>query len=209
MGKAKPEPRRRLTRERVLEVALRVADAEGIEALSMRRLAAELGVEAMSLYNHVSSKADLLSAVLDRAIADFELPAAGGAGEWKPWVREWMRCARAVFTRHPHLFRIVLGDTPLGPNTLRMIDALFARLQAAGFDDRAQLRTWEVLRAYLFGTLVQERIQPAEMSPAAFLECCPHLVRVMSLFGCCDPELLFEEGLDTVLAGLARTAHPG
>ena len=86
-----------LNRDRVLKAAIRLADKEGIESLSMRKLAKSLGVEAMSLYNHVANKGDLVDAMVDRVIAEIELP----DGEWEDAVRRCAISAHAAFVRHP------------------------------------------------------------------------------------------------------------
>jgi AcrR family transcriptional regulator len=190
-----------LTKNRVLKQALQIVDTDGLDALTMRRLASVLGVEAMSIYSHVKNKQDLMTGLLDLAVADFELP-DDHDGDWKTWVRAWMRSAHAVFAGHRNLFPLLLASTPVGPKTLSMIDAFFARLQAADLDEEMQLRIWEVLRAYLYGTMAQESVRPADMSPMEFLACCTHLVRVIPSMKCCDFDRLFEVGLQIILAGI-------
>lgn len=200
-ARRKTKRRPGLSRARVLETALGIVDAEGMDALTMRRLGRELGVEAMSIYNHVEDKPALLSGILDLAVSDFQLPAAQG-DDWKPWIREWMRSARKLFLAHPQLFRVLLGNPSLGPNMLAMIDAFFERLQAAGFNDDEQVRAWEVLKSFLFGNLVQTGIRSSEL--ADLRECCPSLARILPSYACCDFDRLFESGLEVILPGL----HP-
>ena len=202
LRRKKAPSRVRLTRERVIATALRLLDSEGIEALSMRRLARELGVEAMSLYSHVDSKQTLLAGVLDLALEGFSMPAERD-GDWQSWIREWMRAARKIFADHPNLCQAVRSGAPLGPRVLQMIDALLAKLQAAGLDGKMQLRVWHLLRAYLFGAVAQETINPTNMPLTDLMACCPHLVPVLTTQHCCDFERLFEEGLEVILAGTA------
>ena len=95
----KSKQREPLSRERALQVAMALADAEGLEALTMRRLAQELGVEAMSLYHHVSNKNDILDGMVDLVFAQIELPA--GTGDWKKEMRKRTHSARAALNRHP------------------------------------------------------------------------------------------------------------
>ncbi len=94
----------------------------------MRRVAAELGVEAMSLYSHVESKQALFTGLLDRVVEGFSIP-AGTGGEWRPWLRAWMCETRRLFAAHPELSRVLHTGAPLGPAPLRLIDAVFTRLQ--------------------------------------------------------------------------------
>ncbi|MEK7477191.1 MAG: TetR/AcrR family transcriptional regulator C-terminal domain-containing protein [Candidatus Coatesbacteria bacterium] len=197
----KPAGRGALTREKVLEAALRIVDREGLEELTMRRLGKELGVEAMSLYNHVSDKSALLSGVLELAASRFQAPDVPGR-DWRKWVRQWMKNVRKLFRAHPNLFGVILTDVALGPKVLGMIDSLFGRMKEAGLDDKTQMRVWQVLRAYLYGTLAREQIKPAEMSPTAFMACCANLARLMPSLACCDPDAQFEDGLDVILSGL-------
>ncbi|MBI5086674.1 MAG: TetR/AcrR family transcriptional regulator C-terminal domain-containing protein [Acidobacteria bacterium] len=199
--KRRTAARPRLTKHDVIAAALRLLDSDGIEALSMRRLAAELGIEAMSLYSHVDSKDALLTSVLDLAIEELPVPSPAD-GDWKDWVRAWMQGARQVFSNHPNLFHVIRSGTALGPGVLGKIDALMARLHAAGFDSPAQLRIWHLLRAYLFGTLTEETISSSRMSLGDLMACCPHLVPVLTTQHCCDSGLLFGEGLEVILAGI-------
>src|ERR671936_797786 len=99
--------RPRLTREQVLETAIRLADEGGIESLTMRKLAGELGVEAMSLYNHVANKGDLVDAIVDVVVSEIELPPA--AGSWDAAVREYAITAHETFLRHPWACSLMVG----------------------------------------------------------------------------------------------------
>ena len=93
------KPRLPLTRDRVLEAAIRLADEGGIESLTMRKLAGELGVEAMSLYNHVANKGDLVTAMVDLVVDEIELPSAGE--EWDVDIRGCAVSAHEALLRHP------------------------------------------------------------------------------------------------------------
>src|SRR5438067_1588278 len=94
-----PRPRGRLTRERVLRAAIALTDQRGVAALSMRKLGQELEVEAMSLYNHVANKGDLLDGMVDLFFGEIGLPPRGG--DWKTAMRQRAVAARAVLGRHP------------------------------------------------------------------------------------------------------------
>ena len=193
-----------LTRELVLEAALTIVDTEGLEALTMRRLGRALGVEAMSVYNHVKDKPALLSGVLDLAAQGFEPPEAPGL-DWKAWVKSWMWSARSLFLAHPQLFHVLLGNPELGPNVLRMIDSLFGRMSAAGFSPAEQVRAWEVLKSFLFGHLVQQGLPRSTLAPKDLQECCPHLAQTLPLYACCDFDAMFNDGEDAILEGLGHS----
>ena len=108
--------RPRLSRERVLEAAVSLADANGIEALSMRRLGEQLGVEAMSLYKHVANKDDLLDAMVDSVFAEIDL--ASGEPDWRAAVRRRAVSVRAVLARHPWAVPLMQSRANPGPSTL-------------------------------------------------------------------------------------------
>ena len=115
------EHRPPLTKERILDAALTLADQGGIEALSMRKLGEELGVRAMSLYNHVTNKEELVSDLLERIVADFELPEP--AEPWKEAMRRRGRSAYQVLKKHPWAIQELMTSSNAGPNMLRYVDA--------------------------------------------------------------------------------------
>lgn len=129
-------PRQRLTRQRVLAAALAVIDRDGVEGLSMRKLGAETGVEAMSLYNHVADKADVLDGVVGllwREVAERLRPAA----TWQQHIRELGAAVRAVAHTHPNAYALVLTRGGLPPELVEIGNQLVARLREAGFGDLA------------------------------------------------------------------------
>src|ERR1700682_1293798 len=117
--RAKQAPKRRapLTRERVLRAAIRVADRHGIESLSMRKLGHELGVEAMSLYNHVRNKVDMLDGMVDVVFSQIELPADGV--DWRSAMRKRAISAREALLRHPWAIGLMEARCRPGPGPLR------------------------------------------------------------------------------------------
>lgn len=145
---AKPE-REPLTRERVLQAAIDLADERGVEALSMRELGRRLDVEAMSLYNHVSNKDDVLDGILDLAVGEIDLPS--GDIDWREAMRRRAVSARAVFGRHP--WAIALNDTrPTGgPARLRYFEWVLATLRRAGFSVELALHAFSTLDSYVYG----------------------------------------------------------
>lgn len=162
-------PRRApLTRERVLRAALHLADEEGLEALSMRRLAQELGVEAMSLYNHVSGKDDLLDGIADMVVGEIEVPAIGA--DWKAAMRRRATSAHEVFLRHPWAPLLIGSRVNVGPAMLRYVNATLGCLREAGFSYELADRAWNAIDSHVYGFTIQELnfpLEPSEYASAA------------------------------------------
>lgn len=146
--------RTRLSRESVLRAAIGLVDEHGIGALSMRRLGQLLGVEAMSLYNHVANKDDLLDGMVDLVWGQIALPSA--AGDWRAAVRESALSGYQVLLRHPWVCSLVTSRaTPL-PARLRYIEALLARLREAGFSAGLAYHGYHALDSHLIGFTLWE-----------------------------------------------------
>jgi AcrR family transcriptional regulator len=159
MGKsAAREP---VTRERAIRVAIALADAGGIEALSMRKLAAELGIEAMSLYYHVTSKDDILDGMLDVAYSQFSTPRAGDA--WRTAMHARAESTRSVLARHPWAITIKARRSP-GPATLGHLDSVIGCLTAAGFSMPLTGHAVSILDSYVHGFAQQEAALPLDPS---------------------------------------------
>jgi AcrR family transcriptional regulator len=141
--------RRPLTRDRILRTALELADENGIESLSMRKLGRKLGFEAMSLYNHVANKDDLVDGLLDLVLAEGEAPNAGGG--WDAAVRASAISVHEALKRHPWACTLVMSPGHLRPARLRYMDALLGRLREAGFSVDATYHAYHVLDAHIFG----------------------------------------------------------
>jgi AcrR family transcriptional regulator len=143
--------RRPLTRERVLRAAIALADEGGIEALSMRKLAKELGVEAMSLYNHVANKGDLVEAMVGLVVAEIELPSDP---DWEQAIRRCAISAHDTFLRHPWACSLVMapGKLQLEDNPrLVYMNWLLGRLEDAGFSPELTYRGYHALDSHIFG----------------------------------------------------------
>jgi AcrR family transcriptional regulator len=146
----KPDPRARLSREQVARAALDLLDRHGLDALSMRRLADQLGVGTMTLYGYFTSKDDLLDAVIDAAAA--ESPAWGeGAGPWRDRLTSLMRELRRSLERHPALIQLRLRRPIMTPGALRGTEAGLQVLVAAGLDRVEASRAFRTLFLYTFG----------------------------------------------------------
>jgi AcrR family transcriptional regulator len=157
-------PRRRapLSRERVLRAAIELADKEGIESLTMRRLGQHLGVEAMSLYKHVANKDDILDGITELTVSEIDLPPTDV--DWKAAMRQRALSTRDVLTRHPWATRVMESRRNPGPATLRYFDSVIASLRASGFPVALAAHAFSVLDSYIFGFVVQQTSLPFDTS---------------------------------------------
>ena len=208
--------RARLTRGRVLEAAVALADEAGIQALSMRKLGEQLGVEAMSLYKHVANKDDLVDGMVDSVFAEIEL--APDAPSWRTAVRDRAVSVRRVLKRHPWAVPLMQSRANPGPSTLGHLDALIGILSAAGFSVVLTAHALSVVDAYVYGFAMQETALPFDTEErsteviehilaAMPADRWPHLVqfsREHVLKPGYDYGEEFEWGLDLVLDGLER-----
>ena len=209
-------PRPPLTRDRVLQAAVALADASGSEALSMRKLGDVVGVEAMSLYHHVANKDDLLDGMIDVVFGEIDLPSSGD--DWKTAMRQRAVSARRVLSRHGWAIGFMESRSSPGPATLRHHDAVIGCLRDAGFSIELAAHAISVLDSYIYGFALQERSLPfhtpeetAEMAQdilAGFpADEYPHLTELTTqhvLRPGYDYGNEFEFGLDLILDGLER-----
>lgn len=156
---AKSEAREPVTRERAIRAAITLADAHGIESLSMRKIAAKLGIEAMSLYYHVKSKDEILDGMLDVVYSEFATPRAGD--EWRPAMQERAHSTRRVLARHPWAISIKSRTSP-GPATLGHLDDVVGCLLAAGFSMPLVGHAMSILDSYVQGFAQQEASLPLD-----------------------------------------------
>ena len=209
-------PRIPLSRERVLRAAVALAGARGIEALTMRRLGEELGVEAMSLYKYVANKDDLVDGMVDAVFGEIELPAQGT--DWRTAMRDRAISVRGALTRHPWATPLMQSRSRPGPATLRHHDAVIGTLRAAGFPIALVAHAFSALDSYIYGFALQQRSLPFETGEetAELAEAImgrfpageyPHLVELTVehvLRPGYDYGEEFEFGLDLILDGLER-----
>lgn len=151
--------RQTLTRERVLRAALDLADSGGFHSLSMRKLSGELGVEAMSLYNHVRNKEDIVDGLVDIVFAEIEV-AEPGTTDWRTAMRERATSVRAALNRHRWAVGMMEGRMNPGPANLRHHDSVMGCLREDGFAFRDAVHAYSVLDAYTYGFALQERGLP-------------------------------------------------
>jgi AcrR family transcriptional regulator len=161
---ARPAQKRRkrtpLSRERVLDAAIALADRDGFELLTMRRLANTLGVEAMSLYNHVASKEDLLDGMVDLVFAEIEPPSTDG--DWKTAMRKRAISTREALGRHRWAIGVMEGRTNHGPANMGLHDAVLGCLRGAGFSMEMTVHAYSIQDAYIYGFALQERDMSSE-----------------------------------------------
>jgi TetR/AcrR family transcriptional regulator, tetracycline repressor protein len=150
-----PAERRRLPLScaRILEAALAYADEHGLEELSMRRLGAELDVEAMSLYRYYPSKGALLEAVACRVLGELELP-AGERGDWHGHVATYARSLRALALRHPRVFPLLASAGPSNPSVASVFERMVSVWRAAGLDEQRSVRAQCAVQGYVTGAVL-------------------------------------------------------
>src|SRR3954452_19169043 len=151
-------PRAPLSRERVLRAGLALADEQGIESLTMRKLGQAVGVEAMSLYNHVANKEDLLDGMIDLVFSEIELPSSRGS--WKTAMRRRALSVRSVLSGHRWAVGLMPSRTAPGPATLRHHDAVLACLRKAVFSIALTAHAYAEIDSYIYGFMLQERGLP-------------------------------------------------
>lgn len=188
-----------LSRERVLRAAFERTDADGIESPTMRKLAQELGVEAMSLYRHVRNKGEIVDGMVDLVFGEIGLPRPGM--DWKTAMRQRAISAREVLARHPWAIGLMEGRTTPGPATLQHHDAVIGCLRVAGFSIAMAAHAYSVLDSYIYGFALQQASLPFKTSDEAY----PHLVELTvqhALQPGYDYADEFEFGLDLIFEGL-------
>ncbi|MEO1623143.1 MAG: TetR/AcrR family transcriptional regulator [Cyanobacteria bacterium J06632_3] len=157
---SKKQSRVPLSRERVLMQALQLADESGIEALSMRKLADALGVKAMSLYNHVKNKDDIIDGIVDIVAGEIELPEVGA--DWKASMRKRANSAHHVLLRHPWATMEIVSRVNIGPAMLRYVNATIGCLREAGFSYEMADHAWNAIDSHIYGFTLQELNFPFE-----------------------------------------------
>lgn len=208
---AKPA-RGALNREIVLRKAIEMADTGGLDGLSMRKVASALGVEAMSLYNHLTNKDDLLDGMTDLAVSEIAKPDAGG--DWRAAMRTRCISARQVMLAHPWLAMLMVSRRNLGPAMLAYVEATLACLVGGGFTHIEADCVWNAVDSQVFGFVLQELnfpFAPDEFADAAAAyiemippETYPHLNALTAtvMTQAHDGLQSFTFGLDLILNGL-------
>jgi AcrR family transcriptional regulator len=212
------EPRVRLSKERVLQAAVGLAARDGIESLTMRKLADELGAGAMSLYHYVPNKDQLLDGMVDIVFSEIELPSTDV--DWKTAMRRRAISTREALNRHRWAVGLMEGRTNHGPANLSLHNAVLGCLRAAGFSMEMTVHAYSVQDAYIYGFALQETGMSPESADdfaaeaqrqmheyEAVLAEYPHLVEVVGGYVAksgYDYATEFVFGLDLILDGLDR-----
>ena len=219
---SKRAPRRvPLSRELVLQTAIRLADQGGLESLSMRKLGLELGVEAMALYYHVANKDEVLDGIVDLVFSEIDLPSTDA--DWKTAMRQRALSLRDVLARHRWAIGMMESRRHPGPANLRHHDAVIGNLRAAGFDMEMVAHAYSLLDGYIYGFAltkmnlpfdrgddVAERAQvmlepfPVDEYPNLVAFIAEHAMQPGYDFG-----NEFEYGLEVILEGLERVRDAG
>ncbi len=202
-----------------MAAAIELADRDGIESISMRRLAQELGVEAMSLYTHVRSKNDLLDGMADTVIS--QVPLSAGGTDWKASLRQLALNARGIMLRHPWAPRVVEAQAAPGPAALHYINVVLGILREGGFSIAQTHHALHILGSHLLGFTQALFDDSDDLDPQAATALAsalgashPYVVEMAlavtrgGTLGRCDDDAEFEFALDFILDGLARL-HSG
>ena len=185
---SEPSPKREpLNQDRIVQAALAIADAEGLDALTMRRLAVELGAAPMAAYSHFRDKRELLAAVVDAVMAEVELPEVDG--RWRKPVRRLAESLRRALLAHPAVMPAVNVHAAGGPATLAVVDRAHGILRGSGFAGEQAVAAVDALYAFTLGAVSLE-IGRGSADPAARSD-----------------EDRFRDGLDRILAGIAAAGR--
>jgi len=215
-----PQRRLPLTRERVLDAAMKLADQGGLEGLSMRKLGQALGVEAMALYYHFANKERVLDGIVDLVFSEIDLPSIGE--DWKAAMRQRAISVRDALLRHRWAIGLMESRTNPGPANLRHHDAVIGNLRAAGFDMAMVATAYSLMDAYIYGFALTKMNLPFEdtsdivemsenmLAPFAAGEYqnLADFITEHAMRPGYDFANEFEAGLDVVLDGLERVRDP-
>jgi AcrR family transcriptional regulator len=215
LGHSEDDGRTPLTRERVVSAAIELADRDGIESLTMRKLAQELGVEAMSLYTHVRNKNDLLNSLADAVIG--QIPVRVEEGDWRASLRQMALAGRVVMLRHPWAPRAIEAQTAPGPGALTYINTVLGVLREGGFSVGQAHHALHIIGSRALGFSQDLFDDSGELEPEAAEVLAkqlgashPYVVEMAlavthgGALGACDDDDEFALVLDFILDGLAR-----
>ena len=209
-----------VTRDRILDAALALADEGGLDALTMRRIGKALDVEGMALYNHVANKDDILDGIVERVLSEIPVPSV--EGDWKDEMRRRAIAARRVFLRHPWAIGLIearyAGSSPV---RLGYFDAVLGTLRAAGFTPTLSMRAFSLIDSFMYGFILQELSLPFDDSESLdevgedllrqMADAYPHLTEatVQAMADGWDYSEQFGFGLDLILDALAGLRNNG
>jgi TetR/AcrR family tetracycline transcriptional repressor len=201
----------RLTRERIVDAALRVMDTDGLDAVSMRRVAREVGVEAMSLYNHVRDKEDLLNGVIEQVMSSVDLPEDPVDDDWIAYGREIAYGWRTLLRAHPSLLQVFAERKRAGASVeaLRPMEAALLALRRAGLSESDAVLAFQTIGGYIFGSVMMEsgalfggKDGGATPMPDVAPDQLPNIAACLPFLSNCDFDAQFAFGLDLMLDGI-------
>jgi AcrR family transcriptional regulator len=216
-------PRERsLSREAIAAAALRVVDRDGLDAMTMRRVAEELGTGAASLYAHVAGKEELLELIVERVIGEVEIPAEANPDQWQEELKEGLRDIRTAIAAHGDIARAIFARIPLGENALRGSEWMIRTLRAGGLPDQVIAYACDLLPLYVTAVAYEESLYASEnVTPEAMGEFIasmrqyfeslppgrfPNVVALAPYLTEGDHGERFEFGLEVLVRGLAAMA---
>jgi AcrR family transcriptional regulator len=220
---AERRPSRSLSRRAIVDAALEVLDAEGLDAVTMRRVADALGTGPASLYAHVADKDEMVAAVLDRVIAEVAIPDPIDPDRWQEQLKEMARSSLMTFRQHRDIARASLGNIPTGEGALPLMNAMVGILLAGGVSPRVASLSVDILALYFTATAYEESLEsyPHDGPDSDefheelkhFLgslpaDRFPHLVALAEPLTSGDRDHRFEFGLDLLVRGIASTVVP-
>jgi len=198
----------RLSRDVLIDACIRIADREGPEAVTMRRLGAELGVDATAVYRHFRDKDELVAATADRLLTD-AFDSTTFTGDWRRDIRSAVLTVRRAYVAHPRIALMVLSATSPMPNEARVSEATLGIIRRLGLPDRDAVLAFEVLEAYTVAVSCMDgmgssgsdawRLEYAALPPTTF----PNLTATATMLYA-DPDERFEFGLDLMLDAIER-----
>ena len=193
-----------LSRQRIVEAASALVDAEGLEALSTRRLASELGVQGPSLYNHFATKDDILDAVADAITGQVDI-AYFGSLPWPEALRRWAHLYRAALSAHPNIVPVLVQGPRRRPAALAMADAVYGCLVAAGWPPASATHVGAAMRYFIAGSALGSFARGFVEDPELYATDYPHLAQAAHRLADHQKQVdegAFELGLDSMIQGL-------
>jgi TetR/AcrR family transcriptional regulator, tetracycline repressor protein len=217
MNKTDVTEKSSLSRARIVERAVEIADAEGIEAVSMRRIASDLGATPMALYNHVSNKDELMNGIAGQLLKEIDIDAID-MSDWAKAIKTGYSEFRRVLLRHPNLLPVLQRKTEMSPDALRPIELAVSILQGAGFSPEDALRAHWTLSGFAMGHVLWQMTNPLLDAEADGLmvpqimamnhrrvitaDEFPCLTATLPAMEDCDMDEAFEFGIDSIIEGL-------
>jgi AcrR family transcriptional regulator len=208
VGMTTTETRAPLSRERIIDAAVAFADEHGVEELSMRKLGAELGVEAMSLYNHVANKDDILDGMIDYVFDAIGMPDPDM--DWKQSIRSIGAEAMEQFTRHSWMVTVLIQRGNVGPTSLLFMNQVLGILRDAGLSDEDTHHAWQMLASHTMGYAFQQSSgsghekewEDLQVRVIQMADQIPHVVALAPLLAECEFGTEFAFGLEIIISGL-------